>query len=64
MSNKIAGYVNEVWKEMQKVSWPKQKELISYTSITIVATIIISLLIFATDRLISVVLEVIYASAA
>jgi len=45
---------------MRKVSWPSQSELISNTVVTIVATIVISLFIFASDRVISTVLEVIY----
>ena len=60
MSN-IASYLEEVGKEMRKVSWPTQSELISNTLITILATIIVSLLIFVTDRVISTVLEVIYS---
>ncbi len=56
----IASYLEEVGKEMRKVSWPSRQELISNTLITILATIVISLFIFVTDRVISVVLEVIY----
>ncbi|MBT3449648.1 MAG: preprotein translocase subunit SecE [Bacteroidetes Order II. Incertae sedis bacterium] len=57
---KIGNYLEEVGKEMRKVTWPTQKELISHTVVTIVATIVISLFIFGTDRIISTVLEVIY----
>ncbi len=56
----IVSYLEEVGKEMRKVSWPSRQELISNTLITILATIVISLFIFVTDRVISVVLEVIY----
>ena len=58
--NKIQSYLEEVGKEMRKVSWPSRSELISNTVITILATIVISLFIFVTDRVISTVLEVIY----
>ena len=58
--NKVQSYLQEVGKEMRKVSWPTQKELISNTIVTIVATIVISLFIFGSDRVISTVLEVIY----
>ena len=57
---KVGNYLEEVGKEMRKVTWPTQKELISSTVTTIVATIVISLFIFGTDRIISTVLEVIY----
>ena len=57
---KITTYLEEVGKEMRKVSWPARPELISNTLVTILATVVISLFIFLTDRVISVVLEVIY----
>lgn len=56
----IGNYLQEVGKEMRKVTWPTQKELISSTMVTLVASVIIALFIFATDRVISTVLEVIY----
>ena len=56
----INNYLEEVGKEMRKVTWPSQKELISNTVVTIIATIVISLFIFSADRLISTVLKVIY----
>jgi len=56
----VGSYMQEVAKEMRKVTWPTQKELISNTVVTIVASAIISLFIFSTDRVISTVLEVIY----
>jgi preprotein translocase subunit SecE len=58
--NTIKTYLEDVAKEMRKVSWPTQAELIANTAITLVATVIISLFIFGADRLISVVLEVVY----
>ena len=56
----LGRYIEEVGKEMRKVTWPSKKELISNTVVTIIASIMISLFIFATDRIISTVLEVIY----
>ena len=56
----ITRYLEEVSKEMRKVSWPSRKELTSNTLITILAAVVISILIFVTDRTISTVLEVIY----
>ncbi len=58
--NKIKAYLEEVAKEMRKVSWPTQRELISNTVITLAATLVISLFIFGIDRVISQVLEFIY----
>jgi preprotein translocase subunit SecE len=45
---------------MQKVSWPSRDELISSTLITLVATVIISALIYAADQTISTTLSFIY----
>ncbi len=61
--NKLKAYIDEVIKEMQKVSWPKRSELISNTMITLVATVIVSLLIFSADRVIGWVLENVYLLA-
>ena len=58
--NKIGTYLEEVGTEMRKVSWPTRQQLTSSTLITLAATVVISLFIFVTDRIISVVLEVIY----
>ena len=57
---KLADLLIDTEGEMRKVTWPSQKELISNTVVTIIASIMISLFIFATDRIISTVLEVIY----
>lgn len=56
----LKAYMEDVASEMRKVSWPKREELISNTIITLVATVIISLFIFATDRVISSALTFIY----
>lgn len=56
----IGNYMEEVAKELRKVTWPTQKELISNTVVTIIASVVIALFIFGTDRVISTVLEVIY----
>ena len=61
--NKITLYLNEVYKEMQKVSWPSRNELGSFTLLTVIASLIISLMIFGADRLIGIILEWVYNSA-
>ena len=59
--NKVAAYLNEVSKEMQKVSWPTRQELTSNTILTLVASILIALIIFGQDQIISRVLQFIYS---
>ena len=58
--NKLTTYLQDVVKEMRKVNWPSQKEVLSNTGITIVATVIISLFVFGADQVISTALEFIY----
>ena len=57
---KITEFFNNVSKEMAKVSWPTQQELIDNTIIVVVFTIIISLFIFGVDQVYSTILEAIY----
>lgn len=57
----IKKYLEEVAAEMRKVSWPKRQELLSNTIVTLVATLFISLFIYAADWLISGVLDFLYA---
>ena len=53
-------YLTEVRKEMRKVNWPKQNELVQNTVLTLVASVMIALFIFFSDRIISTALEFIY----
>ena len=57
---KIKNFLLDVQKEMKKVSWPTQKELIDYTIVVVVFTIILSLFIFGVDQVYTVVVEAIY----
>jgi preprotein translocase subunit SecE len=60
---KLKAYIDEVIKEMQKVSWPSQKEIISNTVVTLVATLIIAIFIFGADRVIGRILAFVYRLA-
>jgi len=56
----IREYLQNVVEEMKKVNWPSRDELISSTLITIVATLIISGIIFLADQAISTTLNFLY----
>lgn len=56
----IREYLQNVMEEMKKVNWPSRDELISSTLITIVATLIISGIIFLADQAISTTLRFLY----
>ncbi len=59
---KIQAYLEEVLAEMRKVNWPKRKELVSSSVITLLATVALSLFIFGADRVITLILDIIYPS--
>jgi preprotein translocase subunit SecE len=59
--NKGTSYLQEVYKEMNKVHWPKRKELISNTSLTLIASFILALFIYVADKGISQILRFIYS---
>jgi len=56
----LGNYLVEVRKEMRKVNWPKRQELLSNTTLTLVASVAISLFIFGADQIISTVLRFVY----
>ncbi|WP_138430666.1 preprotein translocase subunit SecE [Fodinibius saliphilus] len=58
--DKIKEFIEDVRKEMRKVSWPDQQELVDYTIVVVVFTILLSAFIFAVDQVYSTVLEAIY----
>jgi preprotein translocase subunit SecE len=45
----VLGYFREAKQELEKVSWPSQKEIISYSIIVIIATIIVAAYFGAAD---------------
>ena len=55
-------YLQEVQREMRKVSWPKRSELINNTILTLIASGLLALLIFGMDRIISAILQLVYGA--
>jgi preprotein translocase subunit SecE len=50
MSNKVRDYIDEVTEELTtKVSWPSWSELQSSAMVVLMATLIVSFVIFAMD---------------
>lgn len=47
----------ETKAELKKVHWPKKKELINYTWIVLSSVAVVSLIIFAIDKGLSVVVQ-------
>jgi len=57
---KINEYIQDVIKEMRKVSWPGRNDLLNNTLITLLASLAVSLFIYGADWVISRLLEFIY----
>lgn len=51
--NKLKTFLLDVKKEMKKVRWPNRKEMITYSSATVVFIIIFMIFFFGADVLIS-----------
>lgn len=54
---RIKRYIKGSWSELKKVHWPNKSELITYTSVVLVAVVIVSTLIWVVDSALSFVLE-------
>jgi len=60
MKEKIVNFVNDVVKEMKKVTWPTKEELKESTTIVIVVCILIAIFTYAIDMSVSQILKGIY----
>jgi len=60
MKEKIVKWVNDVIKEMKKVSWPSQDELKESTKIVIVLGIIFAIFTYVVDMGISLLFKQIF----
>jgi len=53
MKDKIVNFVNDVVKEMKKVTWPTKDELKESTTVVIVVCLIIAAFTYAIDMTVS-----------
>ncbi|HKJ47309.1 MAG TPA: preprotein translocase subunit SecE [Balneolales bacterium] len=58
--DKIKEFFEGVKKEMKKVTWPSQKELVDNTVVVVIFSIILAIFIFGVDQVYSTVLEFLY----
>jgi len=61
MIGKIKEFTNDVVKEMKKVSWPSKEQLKESTIVVIVATMIFTVLVFFIDKIMDLIVKVIFA---
>jgi preprotein translocase subunit SecE len=55
--DRLKKYVRGSWNELKKVHWPNKSELITYSSVVLVAVVIVSAMIWVVDSALSFVLE-------
>jgi len=60
MKDKIINFLNDVVKEMRKVTWPTKEELKESTTIVIVVCLIIAAFTYAIDMTIAQILKGIF----
>ncbi|WP_418791407.1 preprotein translocase subunit SecE [Phosphitispora sp. TUW77] len=53
----IKKFLKGAWNELKKVHWPNRREIISFTSVVLVAVSIVAVLIFAIDGILSKLLS-------
>jgi preprotein translocase subunit SecE len=60
MKDKIIGFVNDVVKEMKKVTWPTQAELKESTMVVIVVCLILAAFTYVVDMAVQVIFKGIF----
>lgn len=60
MIGKIKNYINEVSKEMKKVSWPTRQQLKESTVVVIITTLIFTAFIYVVDWVMSKFINLLY----
>jgi preprotein translocase subunit SecE len=57
MKDKIIGFVNDVVKEMKKVTWPTQAELKESTVVVIVVCLILAAFTYVIDMAVQIIFK-------
>ncbi len=60
MKEKIVNFVNDVVKEMKKVTWPTQEELKESTSVVIVVCLILAVFTYIIDMTLNQIMKGIF----
>lgn len=60
MKEKIINFVNDVVKEMKKVTWPTRDELKESTSVVIVVCLLLSAFTYVVDMAVNKILQGIF----
>jgi preprotein translocase subunit SecE len=46
---RLIAYLREVRQELKKVSWPSREQMIAFTTVTLITTVILTLVVFGLD---------------
>lgn len=46
---RIRGYFHDVRQEMRRVSWPTQEQMIAFTTVTLITTVVLTGVVFGFD---------------
>jgi len=57
---KYVEWLKDSWKELKRVTWPTKEDVIATTIAVLVLTVIFSVAIYFSDKIISAVVEYIY----
>ena len=57
---KVAKYFKECWGELKKVSWPKKDEVVHYTWVVIISTIVFAIVLGLVDIGIGQLMDLIF----
>lgn len=60
MKEKIIAFFQDVYKEMSKVTWPKQNELRDSTGVVLAVCLVIAVFIYLVDTVVSQALKGIF----
>jgi preprotein translocase subunit SecE len=60
MKDKIIAFFADVYKEMNKVTWPKREELQDSTVLVLVVSLIIAVFVYLVDTIVSQALKGIF----
>lgn len=59
ITERISRFFKGVWAELKKVHWPNRKEVVTYTSVVLVAVFLVAIMIWVVDSIFSFLLGLI-----
>ena len=62
MVSKIKQFLDDVQKELKKVSWPEREQLINATFVVIVISALFTIYIYLTDLAVSTIVNFLYTN--